>query len=102
YGRERSINEADVTDDLQPFGQRDNGRDALVLDQHVIRRDAGDQVIAVRLGTTQQVQMADMKEIIGARGVTYADHGSGSRSQQWVSPWSSYCCRFGLTLRFPL
>jgi hypothetical protein len=75
--RDRGVDETNVADDLRPFGEGNHRRHPLVPDQHFVCHDASDQIFAALPGATEQIEMADVKEIVYARRVTNADHVSG-------------------------
>jgi len=64
------------TNAFDSLGERNNGCHALVLNEHLVGDDAGDEIIAVVLGTAQQIEMPDMKEIECPGRIADADHGS--------------------------
>jgi hypothetical protein len=98
--RDRGVHEAYVADDLDPLGKRNHRRHSLVPDQHLIRHDARDQIFAVLLGAAEQIEMADVKEIICARRVTNADHQSASCFHRGLQYGRSYRGDDSGTLRF--
>jgi hypothetical protein len=75
--RDRGVDETNVADDLDPLGEGNHRRDPLVPDQYLVCHDASDQILAVLSGATEQIEMADVKQIVCARRVTNADHVSG-------------------------
>jgi hypothetical protein len=76
HGSKRHVDELNVANDLKPLVQRNYGRDFLVLDEHLVGDDAGDQEIAVFLCPVQEIEVADMEQIEGAGRITDADHCS--------------------------
>jgi len=55
--RECRIDEANAADDFEALCERDDGDDAFMCDQHLLRHDAGDQEIALLLGSTKQIEV---------------------------------------------
>jgi hypothetical protein len=47
-----------------------------VLNQNLIGHDAGDEEVAMRSGLSQEIEVSDVKEIIGTGRVTDSDNGS--------------------------
>jgi hypothetical protein len=80
---------------------RANRRHPLAPDRH----DARDQIVAMLLGTTllgttKQIEMTDMQEIVCARRVTNADHGTASCFQRGFKCGRRYRDDGGCTLGF--
>src|SRR4029077_6035555 len=75
--RDRGVDETNVADDVDPLGKGNHRRHTLVPGQLFACHDASDQIFAVLPGATEQIEMADVKEIVCARRVTNADHVSG-------------------------
>ena len=59
-----------------------------------------DQIVAVLPGTAKQIEMTDVKEIVGARRATNADHGSASCFHRGFQSGGRYRDDGGGTLRF--
>src|ERR1700746_34179 len=76
--RDRGVDETNVADDLDPLGQGNHRRHPFVPDQNFVCHNARDQIFAMLLGAAEQIEMAYVKEIVSARRVTNADHGSAS------------------------
>jgi hypothetical protein len=99
HGGMRHVDKPDVANDLEPFGERNYGRDLLVFDEHHVGGDAGDQEFATFLRLTQEIEMADMEQIEGTWRVTDADHSS---SLPRLSPLATYLACRSAAFRFLL
>jgi hypothetical protein len=69
---------ANVAHDLKPLGKRNERRDAVVGNQHLIRNDASDQKITPALGLQKQIKVAYVEQVEGPRRVTDAGRGTFS------------------------
>ena len=61
HSRKSRIDEANAADDFEAFCERDDGEHAFMCDQYLVRHDAGDQEIALVLGSTKQIEVTDVK-----------------------------------------
>jgi len=68
------VDPPDSLNDLHPLGEGDDRGLPLGGCQHLVGHDTRDQVVAVRPGATQDVQMPDVEEVVGSRGITNACH----------------------------
>ena len=57
----RFVHVPDVPDNLQPFGQRNNGRPAFGCPEQLIGNHTGDQVVTALPGLGQKVEVTDME-----------------------------------------
>jgi hypothetical protein len=58
------VDEVDVPDDLEPLRDRDERRGALGERAHLVRDHAGDQEVALAPGVLEDVQVADVEQVV--------------------------------------
>ena len=68
-----AVDEADMADDLTPLIERHDGQAPLGPEGHLIRDDPGDEDVAARLGGPQDVEVADVEQVVDARRVADAN-----------------------------
>jgi hypothetical protein len=70
----RHVHEPYIANYFQSVRFRNNRRDLLVLNKDVVRDDSRDEKITTLFRAPQEVEVANVEQIIGARRVADADH----------------------------
>src|ERR1700756_1657373 len=95
----RHIHKPDVANNLESFRKRNDRRDFLVLNKHLISGDARYQEIAAFFRSAQEVEMTDVKQVVSARRIADTDHRSDLQCipltviyrERCSSPRSGFC-----------
>ena len=70
------VDAAQGPDDLHALGQRDHRSTPLGAEEHLVADHAGDQVVAVVGSVPEHVQVSDVEQVVGTRGIADDGHVS--------------------------